>query len=293
MFAKVHSLGLNGLDGFLVTAEADISGGLPQFSIVGLPDNAVKEASDRVRSAIKNLGYTWPASRITINLAPAHLRKTGPVYDLPVFLALLCAAGQLKLSDEKTAFLGELSLDGSLRPITGILPMALAAAKAGITQLFVPTENAVEAASASGITVYGAATARDVVNHLMGDAPLTPTPCPEFLPMRQPYPLDFADVRGQTAARRALEIAAAGMHNVLLVGPPGTGKSMLAKRRKSGKIMSYSASGPHIQKEERPHDPAVHGVHLTIRSGGRRLHPGGIRPPAPQHRADRVGKHRQ
>lgn len=230
MFAKVYSCAVVGLEGQPVEVEVDISQGLPSFQIVGLPDTAVQEAKERVRAAVKNSGASFPMKRLTVNLAPADIRKAGPAYDLPIAVGLLLASEQTHGQIEGALFVGELGLDGKLRHTDGVLPMVSVARSHGIETVYVPFEDAPEAGLIEGTTVIPVPSLADLAAHLVGERCLQPyLAAPVAVDEEVTYPVDFQDIRGQEHAKRALEIAAAGGHNVLMSGSPGAGKTLMAR----------------------------------------------------------------
>jgi len=262
-FAKVYSAQVNLLRGAIVTIEVDLSRGLHSFNVVGLPDKAVDESKDRVSGAIKNSGFQSPKAKnqkIIVSLSPADLKKEGPFFDLAIALSYMLAAGDIKFNSEKKIFLGELGLDGTLRRIRGALPLAQEAKRMGFEEIYLPKENAVEAALVEGITIFGANSLKEVVEHINEDKKLAENKQKKILAQpitrvnykKEVKGADFSDIRGQEGAKRGLEIAAAGGHNIAMYGPPGTGKTMLAR--------AFSQLLPDLSIEEVLEITGIHSV---------------------------------
>ncbi|WP_407383394.1 YifB family Mg chelatase-like AAA ATPase [Ruminococcus sp.] len=278
MVVKCNSLGLFGLNTYAIEIEGDLSRGVAAFDIVGLPDAAVKESRDRVRSAMKNCGFEFPNSRLILNLAPADIRKEGPLYDLPILITLLKATRRITANTDDAAFIGELSLSGELRGVNGVLPMAIAAREQGLKKLYVPAVNANEGAVVDGLEVYPVRHVFELLDHLAGRARIAPAKFEEEA-QAPSGTLDFSQVKGQAEAKRALEIAAAGGHNVLLIGSPGAGKSMLAKRMVT--IL------PEMTFEETIETTKIHSIAGTLQKGAGLMTMRPFR--SPHHTITRVG----
>lgn len=258
--SRVYAAQPNLLKATVVPVETDLTRGLYQFAVVGLPDKAVEESRDRVSAAIKHSGFKSPKSKnhkVVISLAPADLKKEGPLFDLPMALSYLAAAGEAAFDTEGRIFVGELSLSGTLRPVKGALPIAEEARRQGFRELYVPAENAEEAALVEDIQVFAVPTLDALVKHLVGELPLAPVPKTEFRPRAEKSALDMGDIRGQAAGKRALEIAAAGGHNIALYGPPGTGKTMLAR--------AFAGLLPPLSRQEAFEVTSIHSVAGTLR----------------------------